>query len=653
MVLAIEAHPVFWLGAAGSLGLTGPGRARRVGAGLLVLGAATAFGLCAAGSYAATANFGVETDTQAAQVVEGAAVGLLGVLAVAAALGLAPERSFRGWARWPGVLLTIAAWGLTAWLGTSAACVYAALSPLSAAQSVRTWGPALISVVPLVWLAARAGRPGWVGALLLPVCWFALLSPSDRFPAEEASTREAIAAVAAGPNARTVREGKVVSIPVTGPWRGPAGAYVIAPGRDARPGEGTSGAFKRSSRKQVVPGFPVPVVRLKPDRVRSWLVRTGEDAGELDRDWTPAPPLTPANLDAAIEAGAGFLERNQLPGGKFTYIVKGPGGESGPGYNYPRHAGTAWFLARVATAFDDTPARESAVLALGHLQEVSGHTTDGRAFVLDPTRKDGRAWIGTTALAVLAVETLSIADDPGWRQQVIASVGPDGKARGEIWTATGEFVEDDANSYGQGQVMLALTAIARSGTDPSYSSFPFREAAIEALQRASRYVAGMYETSHPLWVGDEHWMCLAAHGIHAVNALATARNTPTIDTAGPDGVCRTYAALQALEAPPSGAGLPPSAGAAGGAAEAVVARAWDTGSPALKEAALEYGAFFLGCQYQPGDAPLLSRPDRLLGGFRDGPYDLDVQIDAVQHIGGALLGVRALVDGSDGPGRLP
>ena len=91
----------------------------------------------------------------------------------------------------------------------------------------------------------------------------------------------------------------------------------------------------------------------------------------------------------------------------------------------------------------------------------------------------------------------------------------------------------------------------------------------------------------------------------------------------------------------------------GGAAEAVVARAWDTRSAWLTAASLDYGAFFLGCQYQPADTALLPDAGRLLGGFRDGPYDLDVQIDSVQHIGGALLGVLALLNDQDTPGTLP
>jgi hypothetical protein len=39
-----------------------------------------------------------------------------------------------------------------------------------------------------------------------------------------------------------------------------------------------------------------------------------------------------------------------------------------------------------------------------------------------------------------------------------------------------------------------------------------------------------------------------------------------------------------------------------------------------------------------------------MGGYRNRPWDLDVQIDTVQHIGSALLGIEALLSERDEPG---
>lgn len=638
--------PMHWLGAVSATAMAGPGRWRLGGAvGVLLVGAWT-FTRFILATRAATASFGAEADAQAALALQGASVAFGALVLGVGALGLAPETRWARGAR-VGTALAVCGWAATAYLACAGAGVHAALAPLSPAQALRTWGPAAGALAAALFITARCHPRAWLGALLVPGLFFGLARPDPTTPAlpPAALRGEALD----GARTRPQREGAIVEVPTAGAWRLAAPSFPVAPGRDALPGKDAPSTSRVSRRVALVPGFAVPAVTTRPQRVASWLVPPAGEPTTLDRGWTPAPELDATTLRTSLLAAAGFLERNQLPGGKFTYIVRGPSGEAGPGYNYPRHAGTTWFLARVAVAFTDTPARSAALAALQHLEDVSGETPGGRAFILDPTRKDGRAWIGTTALAVLAVETLAEADRPptwtGWTRQVIASVGADGKVRGEIRTASGEFVDEDANAYGQGQVMLALAAIARAPGEPA------AEDAVDALRRASAYVGGVgyYGLAEPPWVADEHWMCLAAHGIHALNALGG----PPVEAAGPDGVCRTYAATEALSAPPRGAGLPPSAGPGGGAAEAIVARAWDHPSASMTTASLDYARLFLGSQYQPGDAPMLARPDRLLGGFRDGTYDLDVQIDAVQHIGGALLGTLAILEGQDGPGRMP
>ena len=94
----------------------------------------------------------------------------------------------------------------------------------------------------------------------------------------------------------------------------------------------------------------------------------------------------------------------------------------------------------------------------------------------------------------------------------------------------------------------------------------------------------------------------------------------------------------------------PFAGAAGGLAEAVVAAA--VLDDKYADDALAYGQWFLHAAYKAADASLLPRPNALIGGFRDTPYKLDVQMDGVQHIGCALLGVEALMTEAK-PGLLP
>jgi hypothetical protein len=395
-------------------------------------------------------------------------------------------------------------------------------------------------------------------------------------------------------------------------------------------------------RAEVLPGFWAPVSLAPTLRWRSALASASGPV-PLEAGWTPGPDaVDPDAIDASLAAAVRHLARGMRPDGTFTYIVQGPTGAAGRGYNYPRHAGTAWFLARAWAATGDAAAGAAAAAALAHLERRSGRTPDGRAYVLDPARTDGRAWIGTTALTVLAhsvlrAQGLTAAERPlvtAYVRQLAASVDATGKVRGDMLLADGTFPDQPANAYGQGQAMLGLVAAERLGLTEGR----------DALDRAVAHLAsGAYVGSaHPAKVGDEHWMCLAANALRAVRGDDAAA-----------GICDAYVADARWGAPSVGGGLVPATGPGAGAAEALVARAWDTRRADLVDASTRWARAFLAAQYRPADAPLLGAPEALIGGFRDGVGALDVQIDAVQHIGCALLGVEALLAGRARPGSLP
>ena len=135
---------------------------------------------------------------------------------------------------------------------------------------------------------------------------------------------------------------------------------------------------------------------------------------------------------------------------------------------------------------------------------------------------------------------------------------------------------------------------------------------------------------------DEHWICLAAEETRKVRSVAAG-----------EAVCRAWLVDRYpfdIDAP-----LAPTAGAAGATAEAFVAAAWMDRASGADGQALEqaraYGQLFLDQRYQASDAPLLVQPRALVGGFRDKPWKLDVRVDAVQHIGFALLGLAELLQG--------
>ncbi|MCB9743430.1 MAG: hypothetical protein H6741_25000 [Alphaproteobacteria bacterium] len=402
--------------------------------------------------------------------------------------------------------------------------------------------------------------------------------------------------------------------------------------------------------RQVVDGLFLPTVKLsKVDdstgpiqrRVRSegWMA-SARGAVPLKATWSAPPELTPEAVLAAAHAGALHIAANMQDDDEYAYIVQGPSGSYGRGYNFPRHAGGSWYLARAAKRTGDPAVREALLRGLDYMKKHTHYTEDGRAFILDPTRRDGKVWVGTTGLGLLAFIEAGV--DPelqaAYAAFIASSVDARGSVRGDMDQETGEWPEQDEVTYAQGQGLLALASSQRAGL-PGVS---------EALTRAAAYVDGDY---WPLPAAnfktlDEHWMCLAAA------AVGDATGTPS----GAD-VCRAYLAEVAINQPVAGQPYRPPAGPAAGLAEAVVALAEIERRQGVKgdihARALEYGRLLMDNLYQPSDAPLVGRPDRLIGGFRDRPWSLDVRVDAVQHIGCALMGVEQLLRDERIPGAMP
>lgn len=628
------------------------------GAGLSLLALLGAWGALLHVAWAVSASFGPELAGDARNAV----LATLGVLPWVFAVPVEQLVYARwGWAAvapWPLVLL-IARPGATPAPGepptTEAAAVYAAWSGEGAglAAGASTAGaptpaagpaePGELRLTPL--RAGRAGRTVRCAAADRARC-HALLPPF---------------------------EGQDLLVERV---EGPLPLRLAAPGHDARRAEAESAALldPRPRREELAPGVLAP--RLDGETVRlSGALVSAAGAVPLEGGWARASVPGDAaglvaELDAAIAAAAAHLVTNMRADDSFTYVVAGPSGTAKGGYNFPRHAGTAWFLARVALvdadpgradprgpapSADPAAAGRGADRALDWLDRHSHDAPGDRRYVLDPDRGDGRSWIGSTSLALLAQLARVEAGDhrpealarlQGWGRQVIASVDAAGMVRAEMIYADGSWPAQVVNPYGQGQAMLALAVLVRDG----HGVGPLAEAPA-ALARTLRWVdTAYYGQARPPWVPDEHWMCLASHAAAEAGVGARSTGPGGLGPVGGRGVCATSVGATEL---PGATRTPMAAAPAGASAEAWLAHAWDTDAADAAAGARAWARLFLAAQYRAADAPRLGRPAALIGGFRDGPAALDVQIDGVQHIGAALLGVRAVVAGRARPGDLP
>jgi hypothetical protein len=386
---------------------------------------------------------------------------------------------------------------------------------------------------------------------------------------------------------------------------------------------------KTVKRRTVLPLWRLPMPRLKnkaerPTDFKSVLV-SPNGTTPLQGSWSAPPELTAQTaLDAAL-AGGRMLAHHQTAEGKFAYTVQGPSGKvHKKGYNFPRHAGTTWFLARLAARTGDPEIIAATDAGLRFMVTHTTHTAAGGAYLHDPRRKDGKTWAGTTALAVLAADVHGHELADAWGRFLASTVDERGQVRGNVQMDTETANPQPKNPYGQGQVVLALAARVRSG----------QEELRPALERAARFLDGDYAPGGVgrMLVLDEHWTCLAALAVQDAIGVPHGQE-----------VCMAYLDKEATQSPTSTQRIRPHSGSAGGLAEAVVAGAVLDPSGPWHAQALAHGEGFLRDAYRPGDSPFLGTPQALIGGFRDNPGRLAVRMDAVQHIGCALLGVEALM----------
>lgn len=352
----------------------------------------------------------------------------------------------------------------------------------------------------------------------------------------------------------------------------------------------------------------------------------------------PMPDVS--TLRGAVLAAADYLARQVTANGTFRYELDPFSGETLPDYNWPRHAGATWFLARVANEEQDEHLRRKARLALNQLTSVASQQC-GRYRCIG---QGMRIEVGSSALTLLALCSMYSASlNPDWERTIRelaefirSQQRPDGEFAHTYDRATSRVI-DEQFPYFSGEAALALSRAHLITHD---------DRDLESAKRAVEYLVArpsLFVTWRYFWRA-EHWTCQAVTDLwtrvpnevgldfclawQQYNRGATSRD-PEYKGAAGRYLFRSV----------------PLTGAASSTEGAVATLAISKLAAVAPERAheLEQGirnslALLLRHQFTPGPEHLMTNPGAMRGGVPASTTDLRVRIDYVQHAGAAWLG---------------
>ncbi|HEY4156750.1 MAG TPA: hypothetical protein VGM29_01590 [Polyangiaceae bacterium] len=350
---------------------------------------------------------------------------------------------------------------------------------------------------------------------------------------------------------------------------------------------------------------------------------------------------------AAVLAAAQYLRRVQHPDGSFRYEIDALTGADTPGYNYPRHSGATYFLARAGRVLIDSAITDSARRAGAFLRDHATLHCGEHVCIGEGQQVD----LGSSALALLAYVELVEGGAPEFREPaakladfVRSLQRPDGEFK-HVYSIAENHAVDVQFEYYTGEAALALGAAHRLSGDA------------RDLDGASRALARLTH-KNPLFVGAryfwaaEHWTCQTLDALwarapdakalkfcldwQAENRTAQLTSPPQYDGAigrGPFLVPRLTPLASRLEA-----------------AVATLHAARVAHTDAREVAALEDEikrgmAFLLRYQFAPGPSYLFPDARTLQGGVPGSPIEMKVRIDYPQHAGCAMLRYLELLTG--------
>lgn len=370
---------------------------------------------------------------------------------------------------------------------------------------------------------------------------------------------------------------------------------------------------------------------------------------------TAAPRITGAKLEpalvkTAVHEAAAYLARGVDADGRYRYLVDAVTGQTLGGYNWPRHAGTTYFLAQAAALTDDAAVRFACLRAAARLRDDMMKDCGGHKCIAE----DSDADVGSSALALVAfAEIVRTGADGSYRHAVAelaaflrAQQRPDGELMHLFDRAKGTPV-DVQFLYFTGEAALALSRAHRITGDPEDL-----RAASRALGRLSGGGWSFFGSRY--YFSEEHWTCQAMNDLweRAPDPEALAfclrwheyqRRLQHTDGDSPfdaDGSFGFGPLVTPRVTPAS------SRGEAAAAALEVMRRDATAGSSnatehaeivALLDDELRRAiAFVMRAQLRPGPRHLFAAPDVARGALPGSAVDLQLRIDYAQHAGSMM-----------------
>ena len=357
---------------------------------------------------------------------------------------------------------------------------------------------------------------------------------------------------------------------------------------------------------------------------------------------TAPEDISVETVKQAARSAARYLLVNQHRDGSFRYEVDAVTNGDSQEYNYPRHAGATYFLARAANQLQDPRLFRAALSAAAFMKDRATLQCGANACVGEGDTVD----VGASALALLAYVELINGGATEYRDAALGLAGfLRAQQRGDgdfqhIYSVAEQHPVDVQLEYYTGEAAFALARVQRISGDAE--DLHAASAALAFLVRRPAWFLG----SHYFW-GAEHWTCQVLEDLW--------QRAP--DRAALQFCLNWQAANRVLQlsSPPApieydggvtrGPFLSPRLTPLASRMEAAVATltvARQAGVAASEVSALETEikrgfAFLLRYQYTPGPSYLMPDPRALIGGFPGSPIDLHVRIDYPQHAGGALL----------------